>query len=93
MTIYRLARMNNPLFYFGLIGVTLALAGMAVGAYVLYEWLIGIEHLPLTILTVLLIMVGIQIFVFGLIGDLVLAFHRETMDEIAALKRMQERTE
>jgi dolichol-phosphate mannosyltransferase len=92
VTIYRLARMNNPLFYFGLIGVTLALAGLLVGAYVLYEWFIGIEHLPLTILTVLLIMVGIQIFVFGLIGDLVLSFHRETMDEIAALRRLLEQT-
>ena len=90
VTIYRLARMNNPLFYFGLIGGTLALAGVVVGAYVLYEWFQGIERLPLTILTVLLIMVGIQIFVFGLIGDLVLSFHRETMDEIAALKRLQE---
>jgi dolichol-phosphate mannosyltransferase len=93
VTIYRLARMNNPLFYFGLIGVTLALAGMLVGAYVLYEWFLGIEHLPLTILTVLLIMVGIQIFVFGLIGDLVLSFHRETLAEIEALKRLQERAE
>ena len=36
-------------------------------------------------------MVGIQIFVFGLIGDLVLSFHRETMAEIEALKRLQER--
>ena len=90
VTIYRLARMNNPLFYFGLIGVTVALVGVAVGAFVLYEWLQGIERLPLTILTVLLIVVGIQIFVFGLIGDLILSFHRETMDEIAALKRLQE---
>lgn len=90
VTIYQLARMNNPLFYFGLIGVTLALAGVAVGAFVLYEWFQGIERLPLTILTVLLITVGIQVFVFGLIGDLILSFHRETMDEIAALKRQLE---
>lgn len=90
VTIYRLARINNPLFYFGLIGVTLALAGVVVAAYVFYEWLQGIEHLPLTILTVLLIMAGIQIFVFGLIGDLVLSFHREIMDELAAIKRLEE---
>ena len=89
VTIYRLARMNNPLFYFGLIGVTLALAGVAAGAFVLYEWFLGIEHLPLTILTVLLIVAGIQIFVFGLIGDMILSFHRETLAEIEALKRLQ----
>lgn len=91
VTIYRLARMNNPLFYFGLIGVTLALAGVVAGAFVLYEWLLGIEHLPLTILTVLLIVAGIQMFVFGLIGDMILSFHRETLAEIEALKRLQER--
>lgn len=91
VTIYRLARMNNPLFYFGLIGAVLALAGLLVGAFVLWEWLGGIERLPLTILTVLLIVAGIQMFVFGLIGDMILSFHRETLAEIEALKRLQER--
>jgi dolichol-phosphate hexosyltransferase len=91
VTIYRLARMNNPLFYFGLIGVTLALAGVVAGAFVIWEWILGVEHLPLTILTVLLIVSGIQIFVFGLIGDLILSFHRETLAEIEALKRLRER--
>ncbi len=91
VTIYRLARMNNPLFYFGLIGVVLALAGVVAGAFVLYEWFLGVEHLPLTILTVLLIVAGIQMFVFGLIGDMILSFHRETLAEIEALKRLQER--
>ncbi len=86
VTIYRLARMNNPLFYFGLIGVTLSLIGFIIGILVVVEWLAGITHLPLTILTVLLIMVGIQIFVFGLIGDLVLSFHRETLAEIELLR-------
>jgi dolichol-phosphate mannosyltransferase len=90
VTIYRLARMNNPLFFFGLIGVTLALIGVLVGVVVILDWLAGVERLPLTILTVLLIMVGIQIFVFGLIGDLVLSFHRETLDELAAIRQLQE---
>ncbi len=87
VTIYRLARMNNPLFYFGLIGVSLSIIGFLLGMVVVFEWLAGITHVPLTILTVLLIMVGIQIFVFGMIGDLVLSFHRETMAEIDLLRR------
>ncbi len=93
VTIYRLARMNNPMFYFGLIGVTLSLIGILVGIVVVVEWFAGITHLPLTILTVLLIMVGIQIFVFGLIGDLILSFHRETMAEIELLRQEQGRRE
>ncbi|MDD2473510.1 MAG: S-layer glycoprotein N-glycosyltransferase AglJ, partial [Methanoculleus sp.] len=64
-TIYRLAKMNNPIFYFGIIGLFISLAGGVIGVYVVLEWLKDIEHLPLTILTVLLITIGFQIFMFG----------------------------
>jgi dolichol-phosphate mannosyltransferase len=81
-TIYRLARMNNPLFYFGLIGVIIMVAGILTGIFVLSEWFRGIEHLPLTILTMLLIVIGFQIFMFGVISDMLLAYHREVIREI-----------
>ncbi|MDK2974658.1 MAG: dolichol-phosphate hexosyltransferase [Methanofollis sp.] len=84
--IYRFAKMNNPLFYFGLIGASLALAGGVMGVYVLIEWLNHIEHIPMTILTVLLIMVGIEVFMFGVIGDMLLAYHREVIREIQQLQ-------
>jgi len=85
-TIYRLARMNNPLFYFGMIGVFTTVLGILTGIYVLHEWLQGIDHIPLTILTVLLIVVGIEIFMFGMISDMVLIFHREIIREIQILQ-------
>jgi len=85
-TIYRLAKMNNPLFYFGLIGVIVMIAGIITGIYVLYEWFIHIEHLPLTVLTVLLIVVGFQIFMFGVISDMLLGYHREVMQELQQLQ-------
>ncbi|MCK9630329.1 MAG: S-layer glycoprotein N-glycosyltransferase AglJ [Methanoregula sp.] len=84
-TIYRLARINNPMFYFGMMGIFTTLLGFLVGIYVLLEWLspLGhIEHIPLTILTVLLIVVGIEIFMFGMISDMLLVFHREIIREI-----------
>ena len=81
-TIYRLARVNNPMFYFGMMGLFTTLLGMLVGVYVLLEWLRHIEHIPLTILTVLLIVVGIEIFMFGMISDMLLVFHREIIREI-----------
>ncbi|MDD3217531.1 MAG: S-layer glycoprotein N-glycosyltransferase AglJ, partial [Methanoculleus sp.] len=77
-TIYRLAKMNNPIFYFGIIGLFISLAGGVTGIYVIIEWFRNIEHLPLTILTVLLITIGFQIFMFGVISDMLLGFHRET---------------
>ena len=85
-TIYRLARVNNPLFYFGMIGIFTSFLGVLTGIYVLYEWLQGIDHIPLTILTVLLIVVGIEIFMFGMISDMLLIFHRETIREIQILQ-------
>jgi dolichol-phosphate mannosyltransferase len=85
--IYRLAKVANPLFYFGLIGLTLVAVGVAVGIYVVYEWFQNIERIPLTILTGLLIMSGLIITMFGLLGDIFLAFHRETTKE---LKKVQD---
>jgi dolichol-phosphate mannosyltransferase len=85
-TIYRLARVNNPMFYFGLMGVFTSILGMLVGVYVLLEWFKNIEHIPLTILTVLLIVVGIEIFMFGMISDMLLVFHREIVREIQLLQ-------
>jgi glycosyltransferase (TIGR04182 family) len=90
-TIYRLAKVNNPIFYFGLMGILLSLAGMGIGVYVVLEWFRGINHLPMTILTVLLIMVGFEIFMFGVISDILLAFHREILHEIHLLHQQPPR--
>ncbi|MDD1670801.1 MAG: TIGR04182 family glycosyltransferase [Methanomicrobiales archaeon] len=86
-TTYRLAKVNNPIFYFGLMGVLLSVAGVGVGVYVVLEWLKGINHFPMTVLTVLLIMVGFEIFMFGVISDILLAFHREILHEIQLLQQ------
>ncbi len=85
-TIYRLARMNNPLFYFGMMGIFTSFLGVLTGIYVLSEWFRGIDHIPLTILTVLLIVVGVEIFMFGMISDMLLVFHREIIREIQQMQ-------
>lgn len=78
-TIFRMARLHNPMFYFGIFGSLLTLSGIAVGLYVVNEWLSGVTRIPMTILTALLIMTGIQMFIFGMLSDLVVSLHRETM--------------
>jgi dolichol-phosphate mannosyltransferase len=85
-TIYRLARVNNPMFYFGMMGILTSILGVLVGIYVLLEWFDGVNHIPLTILTVLLIVVGIEIFMFGMISDMLLIFHREIIREVQLLQ-------
>ncbi|WP_440953260.1 S-layer glycoprotein N-glycosyltransferase AglJ [Methanococcoides sp. FTZ1] len=78
-TIFRMARLHNPMFYFGIFGTLLTLSGIGVGLYVVNEWLSGITRIPMTILTALLILTGIQMFIFGMLSDLIVSLHRETM--------------
>ena len=70
------------MFYFGMMGLFTTVLGLLIGVFVVLEWLKNIEHIPLTILTVLLIVVGIEIFMFGMISDMLLIFHREIIREI-----------
>ncbi len=86
-TIYLLARTHNPLFYFNIIGGLLTIGGMAVGIYVVNEWLNGINHIPLTILATLLIVTGIQMFIFAILSDLIVSMHRENMHTMRKLMK------
>ncbi len=78
-TIYRLAKLHNPMFYFGIIGTSFVLAGIMTGIFVVSEWMQGVTRIPMSILTALLIISGIQMFIFGMLSDLVVSLHRETM--------------
>ena len=62
--------------------------GILTGVYVTIEWLKGITHVPLTVLTALLIISGVQFFIFGLFGDLLVTLQRE---EIEALQGKDKR--
>jgi MFS superfamily sulfate permease-like transporter len=83
-----MAKTQNPIFYFGMIGFFFGLTGFFLGVYVVKEWLNGrIEHIPLTILTAILIIVGFQLFMLGILGDLMSSMHREMMRELYRKRR------
>lgn len=83
LTIYRMAKTQNPVFYFGLIGSLFGAVGFLIGLYVLRDWINWrIEHIPLTILTAILIIVGFQLFLIGILGDVMASLHREMMREL-----------
>ncbi len=90
-TIYLLARTHNPLFYFNLIGGLLTVSGIAVGVYVTDEWLKNITHIPLTILATLLIVTGIQMFIFAILSDLIVSMHRENMHMMRKILKEKEK--
>jgi glycosyltransferase (TIGR04182 family) len=83
LTIFRMAKTENPMFFFGLIGSAFGTVGFLIGLFVLRDWLNGrIEHIPLTILTAILIIVGFQLFLIGMLGDVMASLHREMMREL-----------
>ncbi|MRR13890.1 TIGR04182 family glycosyltransferase, partial [archaeon] len=83
LTIFRMAKTENPMFYFGLIGSFFAAAGFLIGLYVARDWLYWrIDHIPLTILTAILIIVGFQLFLIGMQGDMTASMHRELIREL-----------
>jgi len=84
--IIKMARINNPLFYFSLIGGITVLIGVIIGVYVIDEWVKGITHNLLAMLTTLIIISGLQMFVFAIMGDLIVSLHRETMRYVKKMK-------
>ncbi len=77
-TLYSLAKTNNPLFYFGSLGVGATVSGGLVACYVLIRWLwYGISHEILAVVAAAGIILGVQLLMFGVLSDMVVTLHRE----------------
>jgi dolichol-phosphate mannosyltransferase len=88
-TIYRLAKVHNPMFYFGIIGSVFILAGIFTGIFVVAQWLQGITRIPLSVLTALLIIFGLQMYIFGILSDLIVTLHRQTVNLIQEMNKRE----
>jgi dolichol-phosphate mannosyltransferase len=88
LTLVRLARANNPLFYFGSIGLLSSLLGAVLAAYVGWEWfVVGISHESLTVVSAFAILFGLQMIMFGALSDLMVSLHREQRRHIERLSQ------
>jgi dolichol-phosphate mannosyltransferase len=78
LTLYKLAKTNNPLFYFGSIGSLSGLVGFVVAAYVGYDFLVnGIAHEALAVVAAAGIILGVQLVMFGVLSDIIVTVNRE----------------
>jgi dolichol-phosphate mannosyltransferase len=78
VSLYGLAKTNNPLFYFGSVGVGSVLAGGFVAAYVGYEWFVqGVSHEALAVVAASGILLGAQLLMFAVLSDMIVAVNRE----------------
>ncbi|WP_435333088.1 S-layer glycoprotein N-glycosyltransferase AglJ [Haloarchaeobius sp. TZWWS8] len=88
LTLYLRAKTHNPLFYFGSVGGVLGVTSVILAAYVAYEFVEkGISHEVLAVLSGVLLLLGVQLIMFGVLADTVVALHREQrtrLERIAA---------
>jgi len=72
INIFRIYRDYEPLKFFGRIGALFFTLGTIFGLYLLYIYFLTgkVSRLPLTILTILLIITGVQIILFGFLADM-----------------------
>ena len=69
---------DRPLHFFGAVGMVLYAAGFVAGLYLPYLWYLDIViwNRPLLILSVLLMILGVQFFFFGLLAEMIATKNR-----------------
>jgi len=83
LTIFFLVKFTQkPLRFFGLTGFVIFMSGAGLTAWLAYERLyrgIPLADRPILLLGLLLIVLGIQFFAFGLIGELIIFLHSKDL--------------
>ena len=94
LTLFRLAKTNNPLFYFGSVGTAALLTGLGIGAYVAYEWFVRVprvSHEALAVVGAAALILGVQLLMFGVLSDVIVAVNREQTRRLEELARRIDR--
>ena len=78
LTLYTLAKTNNPLFYFGSVASAGTLFGVLLGLYVGYDYLVnGVSHEVIALLSAFVILLSVQVLMFGVLSDIIVSVNRE----------------
>ncbi|QLH83869.1 S-layer glycoprotein N-glycosyltransferase AglJ [Halosimplex pelagicum] len=86
LTLYKMAKTNNPLFYFGSVGTASLVVGLVLGSYVAVEWITAnISHEVLAFLGGLAIIFGVQLLMFGVLSDMIVTVNREQTRQLEDL--------
>jgi len=88
LALYSLAKTNNPLFYFGSLGIAGIISGGLVATYVLWQWVqYGIGHEILAMVSAAGIILGVQLLMFGVLSDMLVTLHREQRRRLEQITR------
>ncbi|MCU4743504.1 S-layer glycoprotein N-glycosyltransferase AglJ [Halobacteria archaeon AArc-m2/3/4] len=92
LTLYSLAKTNNPLFYFGSLGAVSVVSGLGVAAYVLSQWIWYSEgHEIMALVSAAGILLGVQLLMFGVLSDMIVSLHREQRRRLERITRESSR--
>lgn len=75
---------TRPMHFFGTTGIISFLLGFLVGLYLVIEKIVygtNIGDRPLLILSILLILVGVQLLMIGLLGEILIRIYYQTTDK------------
>lgn len=75
--------LTRPMHVFGYLGIAFILVGIALGGYLTFLKLIvgqAIGDRPLLLLVAILLLAGVQLFGFGLLGELLMRTYHESQD-------------
>ncbi|QLG48935.1 S-layer glycoprotein N-glycosyltransferase AglJ [Natrinema halophilum] len=88
LALYSLAKTNNPLFYFGSLGVSGIVSGFLIAVYVLWEWVqYNQSHEIMAVVSAAAILLGVQLLMFGVLSDMLVTLHREQRRRLERIAR------
>ena len=88
LTLYQMAKTNNPLFYFGSVGVASTLVGLVLAAYVGIEWVTrNVSHEVIAVVAGVAVLFGVQVALFGVLADLIVDVNREQTRQFERVAR------
>lgn len=94
LTLYRLAKKNNPIFYFGSIGVVSGLIGVVLAAFVAYSWVVySISREVIALASGVAILFGLQLVMFGVLSDLIVTANRQQRRQFRRIEKRVEQIE
>jgi glycosyltransferase (TIGR04182 family) len=78
LTLYQMTKTNNPLFYFGSVGLVSTLVGVVLAVYVAVEWVTrNVSHEVIAVVAGVAVLFGVQLVMFGVLSDLIVTVNRE----------------
>src|SRR5262249_26908765 len=86
---------RRPLHLFGFVGLLFMLSGVAIDGYLSVLWFLGegpIGNRPLLVLGTLLITLGIQVLIFGLLAEMITAATYRRCEAVNLVRRVHRNT-